>query len=91
LIKRRETIVNCSVFRSSRKEYTYIYLRSGMKFEDLPATLLEVFGPPEFVIELELSPDRELASEDVNQVMENLRADGFHLQLPPGEQMGDLL
>jgi uncharacterized protein YcgL (UPF0745 family) len=83
--------MNCSVFRSTRKEYTYIYLRSGMKFEDLPAALLAVFGPPEFVIELELSAERELASEDVNQVMENLRAAGFHLQLPPGDQIGDLL
>jgi uncharacterized protein YcgL (UPF0745 family) len=83
--------MNCSVFRSNRREYTYLYLRAGMNFEDLPTALAKVFGPPEFVIELDLSPRRKLASEDVNQVMENLRKDGFHLQLPPGDQIGDLI
>ncbi|NIP18132.1 MAG: YcgL domain-containing protein [Xanthomonadales bacterium] len=83
--------MNCSVFRSSRKEYTYIYLRAGMNFEDLPPSLLKAFGAPEFVMDLELSPERELASEDINQVLANLAEQGFHLQLPPGDQIGDLI
>ena len=83
--------MNCSVFRSSRKEYTYIYLRSGKSFEELPDALQTAFGPPEFVIDLELSPDRALATEDVSLVMQNLRSEGFHLQLPPGDQKGDLI
>ena len=33
----------------------------------------------------------DLASEDVNQVMQNLRENGYHLQLPPGDQTGDLI
>jgi uncharacterized protein YcgL (UPF0745 family) len=81
--------MNCSVFRSNRKEYTYLYLKDGKVFEDLPTALQATFGPPEFVIDLELSPQRQLASEDVNQVMQNLYDNGFHLQLPPGEQTGD--
>ncbi len=83
--------MDCSVFRSSRKEYTYIYLRSGKSFEELPEALQVAFGPPEYVIDLELSPDRALATEDVNLVMQNLRSEGFHLQLPPGDQTGDLI
>jgi len=33
--------MKCSVFRSSLKDYTYIYLRDGHKFEDLPIALIK--------------------------------------------------
>ena len=79
------------MYRSSRKEYTYLYLAEGASLEDLPDSLLGAFGTAEFVIDLELSPERKLASENVLQVMENLREQGFHLQLPPGDQDGDLI
>jgi uncharacterized protein YcgL (UPF0745 family) len=81
----------CSVFRSNRKEYTYLYLQNGTIFEDLPQTLQAAFGEAEFVIELELSPERKLASENVTEVMQNLKENGYHLQLPPGDQEGDLI
>ena len=42
-----------------------------------------VSANPILVIELELSPDRKLAREDVGKVMANLRDQGFHLQMPP--------
>ncbi len=83
--------MNCSVFRSNRKDYTYLYLKDGTVFEDLPQSLQGAFGEAEFVIELDLSPDRKLASEDVFEVMQNLKENGFHLQLPPGDQQGDLI
>ena len=83
--------MNCSVYRSPRKDYTYPYLAEGSKLEDLPDTLVRAFGTPEFVIDLDLSPERKLASEDVMRVIENLQEQGFHLQLPPGEQQGDII
>ena len=83
--------MNCSIFRSDRKEYTYLYLKTGMEYDDLPSALQSAFGRPEFVIDLELSPERELASEDVKDVMQNLEENGYHLQLPPGDQQGDLI
>ena len=83
--------MHCSVFRSRRRDYTYIYLKQGKSFEDIPEALASVFGEPEFVIDLELSPGRELAQEDVETVMNNLDAHGFHLQMPPGDDRGDLL
>ena len=83
--------MNCSVFRSNKKTYTYLYILAGKHFDDLPPALLSAFGPPEFVMDLELTPGRKLASEDVDEVMGNLRDNGFHLQLPPGDQEGDLI
>ena len=83
--------MKCTVFKSEKKEYTYIYLAEGKAFEDLPAALRDIFGEPEFVMELELNPARKLAYEDVKQVMENLAKEGFHLQMPPQEDATGLL
>ena len=83
--------MKCTVIRSSLKDFTYIYLLAGNDFEDLPVSLKKVFGEPEFVMHLELSPERKLAYEDVNRVMRNLEEQGFHLQMPPQEDATGLL
>jgi len=83
--------MKCSVVRSSLKDFTYIYLRAGHDFDDLPTALKNIFGVPEFVMNLELSPERRLAIEDVNQVMQNLSEQGYHLQMPPQEDPTGLL
>jgi len=83
--------VKCSVFRSGLKGFTYIFLADKHKFEDLPAPLREAFGEPEFVMSLELTAERKLALEDVNQVMQNLIEYGYHLQMPPQEDATGLL
>lgn len=77
--------MQCSVYRSSLKDFTYIYLLEDHEYDDLPASLIAVFGEPVLVMSLQLSPERKLAYEDVNQVMENLAEKGYHLQLPPQE------
>jgi uncharacterized protein YcgL (UPF0745 family) len=75
--------MNCTVYRSANRDFTYIYLREGFSFEDLPEQLQSVFGTHEPVLDLELSPGRPLAQEDVSEVMDNLERQGYHLQLPP--------
>lgn len=76
--------MQCFVYKSLRKADTYVYLREAEGFAVLPAALAEQLGQLGFVIEIELSPQRKLAREDVDKVMANLLAQGFHLQLPPG-------
>jgi uncharacterized protein YcgL (UPF0745 family) len=83
--------MNCTIFRSSVKDYTYIYLADEQEFKDLPAQLRVVFGEPEFIMNLELTADRKLAYEDVTQVIKNLQDQGFHLQMPPQEDATGLL
>jgi uncharacterized protein YcgL (UPF0745 family) len=83
--------MKCSVVRSSLKDFTYIYLLAGYDFDDLPQELKRVFGKPEFVMNLELSPERKLAYEDINRVMQNLTEQGYHLQLPPKEDASGFL
>jgi len=83
--------MKCSVVRSPLKDFTYIYLLAGQDYDDLPEALKKVFGEPEFVMDLELTPDRQLAYEDVDQVMKNLAEQGYHLQMPPQEDATGLL
>ena len=80
-----------SIFRSSLKDFTYIYLAEEKVFDDLPIALRKVFGEPEFVMDLELTPERKLAYEDVRLVKQNLAEQGYHLQMPPQEDATGLL
>ena len=61
----------------------YLYLGEENDFEAVPEALLQRFGKPCLVMQLELSPQRRLAREDSAKVLVNLRTQGFHLQLPP--------
>ena len=79
--------LTCWVYRSPRKDEMYLYLRTEDDFDSVPEALLKRFGTPVRVMELTLSPQRQLAREDVTQVMENLRSQGFHLQMPPKLQV----
>jgi uncharacterized protein YcgL (UPF0745 family) len=73
----------CWVYKSPRKQEMYVYLAKEDDFDVLPDALTARFGSPEFVMELELHPERKLARADVLKVMANLREHGFHLQMPP--------
>ncbi len=75
--------LHCWVYRSPRKQEMYLYLAGEDAFDRVPQPLMERFGEPVLVIELELNPERQLAREDVIRVMANLSDQGFHLQMPP--------
>ncbi|MBL3600565.1 MAG: YcgL domain-containing protein [gamma proteobacterium endosymbiont of Lamellibrachia anaximandri] len=75
--------LNCWVYRSPRNEQMYLYLREEESFDLVPAPLLDRFGAPALVMELELHAGRVLAREDVSKVMASLSEQGFHLQMPP--------
>jgi uncharacterized protein YcgL (UPF0745 family) len=61
----------------------YLYLAEEGGFATVPKPLLERFGKPVLVMELELHEGRRLAREDVGTVMRNLAERGYHLQMPP--------
>lgn len=75
--------MTCWVYRSSRQDEMYLYVVREADFEPVPKPLMDRFGAPVFVMELNLHPQRRLARENVARVIENLQANGFHLQMPP--------
>jgi uncharacterized protein YcgL (UPF0745 family) len=73
------------VYKSQRKADTYVYLRERDGFGLIPEPLRNSLGALAFVLELEFTPERRLAREDITVVRSNLLALGFHLQFPPSQ------
>ena len=71
------------VYKSLKKADTYVYLAARDDFMRLPEPLRTQLGGLQFVLDVELTPERKLAREDVAVVRENLAVRGFHLQFPP--------
>ncbi len=71
--------MQCFVYRSTRREDTYLFLAEKDNFEKVPEALLQVFGRPEFSFSFELDKHRNLVRENPAVVLENLRHRGFHL------------
>lgn len=82
---------HCLIYRSGKKEETYLYLKVGMPFEDLPEGLLESFGEPSLVMKLEIGPATRLAQADAARVARALEEDGYFLQLPPKVPVEELI
>ena len=78
--------MQCYVYRSKRRENTFLYLLKKDNFEDIPDALLRVFGLPEFSFEFELTPDRKLVQDNTEDVISNLQSRGFHLEMPAENQ-----
>lgn len=76
----------CSVYKSPRKSEMYLYVDKREALSRVPEALLVPFGAPQHVFDLLLTPERQLAREDVAKVLENIEKQGFHLQMPPGEE-----
>ncbi|HEY0334654.1 MAG TPA: YcgL domain-containing protein [Stenotrophomonas sp.] len=71
------------VYKSQRKQDTYVYLATRDAFDALPDTLQAQLAPLVFVLEVTLTPERRLARVDVEAVRRQLVECGFFLQLPP--------
>ncbi len=75
----------CSIYQSPRKPGMYLYVLKADALTRVPEELLKLFGPPRHSFDLVLTPERQLAQEDIAKVLDNLENQGFHLQMPPPE------
>ena len=71
------------VYKSLKKADTYVFLAGRDDIARLPEPLRTHLGALQFVLEVDLTPQRRLAQADPVVVMENLAARGFHIQFPP--------
>ena len=74
--------MQCVIYNSRKKQDTYLYVATKDDFSNIPDALLNLLGEPIYVMDLELHPERKLAQEDVTEVLHNLGARGWHLQMP---------
>lgn len=65
--------MQCFIYKSHKKD----------DFSVIPTPLLNSLGQLQFVMELKLTPERKLAREDVNKVIDCLKRQKYFVQLPP--------
>lgn len=73
----------CFIYKSLKKDELYLYLDKKDDFSSIPEALFKSLGRLQFVMELQLSPERKLAREDVSKVISSLQNKGFFVQMPP--------
>ncbi len=61
----------------------YLYLSEENNFSEVPEALMQKFGLPQRVMELELHAKRKLSRANTAQVIKQLQTEGYYLQLPP--------
>ena len=77
------SLMQCFIYKSLKKDELYLYLQTKDDFSSIPEPLLKSFGRIEFVMALEITPERKLAREDGAIVKASLQEKGFFVQMPP--------
>lgn len=75
--------MNCYVYRSDRQQGMYLYLREKDDFSSVPESLLALLGETTFSFEFDLAQDRKLVRAEAQEVIRNMKENGFFLQMPP--------
>lgn len=79
----------CAIYKSSKKEQTYLFVKTRDDFSSVPEPLMQTFGTPVLVTIINLASKDKLAFADLSKVKTNLNEQGYYLQLPPPKE--DLL
>lgn len=73
----------CVIYRSSKRDQTYLYVQKRDDFSIVPENLMKSFGKPQFAMVLSLDGRKKLASAEINKVKQALVDVGYYLQFPP--------
>jgi len=79
----------CVIYKSLKKEQTYLFVEKRDDFSKVPAELMSMFGTPTLVTLINLATKDKLGMADLTRVKQDLVEKGFYLQLPPPKE--DLL
>jgi len=60
-----------------------MYLEKQDDFSSIPDSLLKSIGAPEYVMELEITPEMKLAREKASDILAGIQENGFYIQMPP--------
>lgn len=73
----------CAIYRSKKKEGMYLYIPKRDQFDDVPQSLLQIFGKPEFSMFFNLVGGKSLLRAKNEDVIQSLEEQGYYLQMPP--------
>ncbi|MBU2039095.1 MULTISPECIES: YcgL domain-containing protein [Oceanospirillaceae] len=80
------TKVLCDVYKTKKKDETYLYVSRKDALTRVPDALIEQFGKPELAMTMILTPEKKLARADIDKVLKALDEQGFYLQMPPAKE-----
>lgn len=75
--------MRCTIYKSLRQFDYFLYVRTADGFSRIPDALQALLGRLEKVMDVELHAGRRLAQADVIEVMHQIEAQGYYLQMPP--------
>lgn len=73
----------CVIYRSAKRDQTYLYVEKKDDFSRVPAELMQGFGKPQLAMLLPLDGSKRLANADLEKVKTALQEQGYYLQVPP--------
>lgn len=73
----------CVIYRSTKRDQTYLYVEKKDDFSRVPEELMKGFGKPVLAMMLPLDGSKKLANADFDKVKKALEQEGYYLQLPP--------
>ncbi len=81
----------CYIYRCSAKPDMYIYLAREDDFDAIDDSIKNKLGQLSLAMSIELDDNSKLAKEDPKKVIQNLKEQGFHLQLPSETSVEELM
>lgn len=75
-----------AVYRTKKKEGTYLYVPKKGDFSALPEALLSQFGTPELVMLIPIEKRAVVAGVEKEKLIRAMEDPGFYLQMPPKEE-----
>ena len=74
--------LECAVYKSQKKDETFIFIPASTPLSELPEELLKLLGEAEMLMTLILTPDKKMARGTAKEIMESIKEQGFYLQMP---------
>ncbi|WP_425463982.1 YcgL domain-containing protein [Orbus hercynius] len=71
----------CYIYRSSKKENSYLYVAKENDFSQVPKVLMDVFGTPSFAMKVLLDGKRQFVVGHAQEIEDKINSDGFFLQM----------
>lgn len=79
--------IECAVYKSLKKDETYVFIPTITPLSDLPDELMKVLGQAEMVMTLNLTPDKRMARGNAAEIIKSINEQGFYLQLAENPQL----
>lgn len=71
----------CYIYRSTKKENSYLYIDKENDFSKVPEVLMKAFGQPIFAMRVLLDGKRQFVVGSSQEIEDKIKRDGFFLQM----------